>query len=183
MVVKETFCVKRDTVWKLILSSYVISQLWDFKVETQFDIKMTFECESCLQDFEANGSLLRHISHREPCLIHYGERFEKIKYDARTNSKRKWKQSNSAQFKAEYEENKYDIKIPQKRKKSGDNFVKYSYVPVAIRDTFEGEVFLNSSNSSMTRRNLKSLTTTLNSCKRNTKMKSLMKLWIQLSTL
>ena len=25
LVVKETFCVKRDTVWKLILSSYVIS--------------------------------------------------------------------------------------------------------------------------------------------------------------
>ena len=104
---------------------------------------MLFQCEGCHLDFETNGSLLKHISHREPCLIHYGQdRFDLMKCNARLSSKRKWKKANSAKSKMEYENNKFDPKNPDKRKKTEDNAHTYTYVPVAVRDTFDGEVFL-----------------------------------------
>ena len=104
---------------------------------------MVFKCEECLQEFETNGSLLKHISHREICLLHYGsDRFDQMKFESKLASKRKWKQAQSDKHKIEYEKNRYDTKNANKRKKSEENPYRYSYVPVAVRNTFEGKSFI-----------------------------------------
>ena len=105
---------------------------------------MLYNCDGCHQDFQTNSSLLRHISHRKDCLSQYGEeKFGQMKHEANLSSKQKWKKANAAKLKKEYHKEKYDTKNPEKRPKAEISSSKrYSYVPVAIRDTFEGASFL-----------------------------------------
>ena len=96
-----------------------------------------FQCKACLQEFETEASLLRHISHKEFCKDQYGhEKYEKMRHEARLSSKRKWRQSKLAEDKIDYQKNTYKNKPKGAR---NDHF--YSYVTVSTRQSFVGEAF------------------------------------------
>ena len=50
-----------------------------------------FPCNHCFKPFQDVSQLLRHVSHSNLCLSHYGPDFVKgLREDCRRNSKRKW---------------------------------------------------------------------------------------------
>ena len=105
---------------------------------------MTFKCEACLQEFAAQSSLLRHLSHKIICEDHYGfEKVDKMRFEAKMSSKRKWRQKKLAEDKLKYQKDKYEANadgVPIKKPKE-DGY--YSYVSESTRrKTFDGESFL-----------------------------------------
>ena len=66
------------------------------------------KCESCDLEFDNHATLLRHVSHKKVCKLHYGEdRVQDMKIEGKLESKRKW-------WKSHANEAKKGIQIEQK---------------------------------------------------------------------
>ena len=79
-----------------------------------------FKCEACNLEFDNKATLLRHISHKKVCKLHYGDRFEDMKIDANLESKRKWWKNHADEAKKAYKLNQKEICDKEKQK-----YVKY----------------------------------------------------------
>ena len=79
------------------------------------------KCESCDLEFDNHATLLRHVSHKKVCKLHYGEdRVQDMKIEGKLESKRKWWKSHANEAKKAYKLNKKEICQKEKQK-----YVKY----------------------------------------------------------
>ena len=76
-----------------------------------------FKCESCNLDFDNKATLLRHISHKKVCKLHYGEeRFQDMKIEGKLESKRKWWKNHANEAKEVYKSNSEEIRKKRRQK-------------------------------------------------------------------
>ena len=90
-----------------------------------------FSCNHCFKPFEDVSQLLRHVSHSNLCLSHYGPDFVKgLREECRRKSKRKWIALNeeSVRQKAKERGRKRNCYVP--------NSVKHSEMGRAFTDVF-----------------------------------------------
>ena len=78
------------------------------------------KCESCDLEFDNKATLLRHISHKKVCKLHYGDRFQEMKIDRRLETKRNWWKSHADEAKKAYKLEKKKICDRKKQK-----YIKY----------------------------------------------------------
>ena len=75
------------------------------------------KCESCDLEFDNKVTLLRHVSHKKVCRLHYGEdRVQDMRTDGKLESKRKWWKSHANEAKEVYKLNKKDISKKRSQK-------------------------------------------------------------------
>ena len=76
-----------------------------------------FKCESCNLEFDNKATLLRHISHKKVCKLHYGEeRFQDMKIEGKLESKRKWWKNHANEAKEVYKSNSEEIRKKRRQK-------------------------------------------------------------------